>query len=417
MASQFLVPALFFQSRLQTVASHSPLFMNLNSRSNYDGHSIAIRAGKQLSLHINTSNPAENSLKYGLNLDEISFSHTEMEMKDFRFKSLVNRIRFLSSNSKNEKIDLDEAERVLGSMLENGFQPDAETLTILVNSFCKRGRMKKAVEIFDLMNRIGTKPTIQTYNCLLKGLCYVGKVEEAYEMLMKMKKMKIPLKPDIYSYTAVMDGLCKVGRSDEARELLDEAEELMGLKPNVITFNTLFQGYSREGRPLEAISVLKLMKKKNCVPDYISYATLLHGLLKWNQIRDALKIYKEMERFGFEVDARMMGTLVRRLCRESRKEKGMLEDACQVFEKMTRRDSIVVDQRTHEVMIQALCARGRTEEAVSTLLLMDENGRIPSGLCFDALIKELNAQGRLLGHPDLFGYAMKRGGVQVNSFV
>ncbi|KAK4268416.1 hypothetical protein QN277_025079 [Acacia crassicarpa] len=105
----------------------------------------------------------------------------------------------------------------------------------------------------------------------------------------------------------------------------------------------------------------------------------------------------------------MMGTLVRRLCRESRKEKSMLEDARKVFEKMIKRDSVLAeDQKTHELMIQALCARGRIEEAVSTLDLMYEMGRIPSGLCFDELIKELNAQGRLFAHSNLFGYAMKR---------
>ncbi|KAI9108152.1 hypothetical protein K1719_021025 [Acacia pycnantha] len=388
MASQFLVPSQVFQSPLRSAASNNPLFFNVNSRSSYNGHRIIIRAGRQLSL--DTSNPSQSTLKYGLTLDEISCSSIEPEMKDVLAKSLVNRIRFLSSDNKNRKIDLGEAERVLNSMLENGFKPDVETLTILINSMCKRGRTKKALEIFDLMNRIGAKPTVQTYNCLLKGLCYVGKVEEAYEMLMNMKKMmKIPLKPDIYSYTAVMDGLCKVGRSDEARELLKEAEELMGLKPNVITFNTLFQGYSREGRPLEGISVLKLMKKKKCFPDYISYATLLHGLLKWNEIREALKIYKEMERLGFEVELRMMGTLVRRLCRESRKEKVCLK------------------------------MHARIEEAVSTLALMDEMGRIPTGLCFDELIKELNAHnahGRLLAHSNLFGYAVKRGVVvEVNS--
>ena len=64
----------------------------------------------------------------------------------------------------------------------------------------------------------------------------------------------------------------------------------------------------------------------------------------------------------------------------------MLEYACQVFEKMTKTGSIVINQRTYEVMIQALCDQWRTKEGVQTLVSMDENGRIPSGwLCFDKL--------------------------------
>lgn len=382
MASQFLIPSQVFQSPLQSNPLNSPRFIKFNSRSNYNGDSASIQAGKQLPLY--TANPSE--------------------------KDLVNRIRALCSNTKIEKNDLDEAERVLNTMLENGLHPDAATLTILINSFCKRGRMKKALEIFDLMNRIGSEPTVQTYNCLLKGLCYVGKVEEAYEMLMNMKKKKkkIPFTPDIYSYSTVMDGLCKVGRSDEAKELLEEAEVKLGLKPNVITFNTLFQGYSREGRPLEGISVLNLMKKKSCVPDSITYSTLLHGLLKWNKIDEALRIYKEMERLGFDLDVRMMGTLVRRLCRESRRERGMLEDAYQVFEKMTQRDSMV-DLRTLEVMIQALCAQGKTQEAVTSFVWLYKNGRFPNRLCFEVVIKKLKAQGRVFCASNSFGAAMKLG--------
>lgn len=413
MASPFLLPSQVFQSPVQSAALNSPLLLKFNIRSNYDGdNTLNFRAGKQLLLSFCNSNPSENKPKHSLDLHETNIvSPIKRETHNLGGKNLVNRIRALalSSNVKTEKNDLDEAERLLNTILENRVHPDVTTITILINSFCKRGRIKKALEIFELMNRVGTKPTVQIYNCLLKGLCYVGKVEEAFEMLMKMKKReKNFLKPDIYSYTCVMDGFCKVGRSDEARELLNEAEVEMGLTPNVVTFNTLFQGYSREGRPLEGMSVLKLMKKKKCVPDYISYSTLLHGLLKWDEIKHALSIYKEMERFGFEVDVRMMGNLVRRLCRKSRKERALLDDAYLVFEKMTERD-IAVDQRTFEVVVEAFCAQGRIEEAVSSLVLVYAKGTIPSGFCFDVVINELNAQGRLICASSLYGCAMKLG--------
>jgi len=339
-----------------------------------------------------------------------------------------------------EKNDMDEAKRALDTALEKGFRPDAATFTVLINFLCKRGRVNKAREAFEAMGRKGYQASVQAQNCLLKGLSYVGKVDEALEMLMGMKGTS--LEPDVYSYAAVMDGLCKVGRSGEAMELLHEVVE-MGMVPNVVMFNTLIQGYSREGRPMEGAAVLELMKEHECVPDWVSYHTVLHGLLKWNEVPAALGVYREMVGLGLEVDVRMMGTLVRRLCRRSRWENSLLQDADDVFEKMKERVS-VVDQRTFEVMVQALCegerfdeafgalnemvglgyspevitfdkviaglcAGGRVDDAVSTLVLLYESGGIPSRISYDVLINELNEEGRLFCACNLFGAALKLG--------
>ncbi|KAK7294868.1 hypothetical protein RJT34_17765 [Clitoria ternatea] len=340
-----------------------------------------------------------------------------------------------------EKNDIDEAKRAFDTTLENGFQPDDATFTVLINSLCRRGRVKKAKEVFEVMGRKGYKFNVQTQNCLLKGLSYVGKVEEAIEMLMGMKGKS--LEPDVYSYTAVMDGLCKVGRSDEAMELLNDAVGV-GIVPNVVTFNTLIQGYSREGRPMKGVGVLRLMKEYGCVPDCVSYSTVIHGLLKWNVVVVALGVYKEMVRVGFEVDVRVMGTLVRRLCKKSWKERGLLDEACEVFEKMKERGCSVIDQRTFEVMvkalcwgkkfdealeslndmvrlgyfpeevtfdkvIQGLCALGRVDDAVSSLVLLHANGGIADRISYDVLIEKLNAEGRLFCACNLFCAALKQG--------
>ncbi|KAL5058332.1 hypothetical protein RYX36_029936 [Vicia faba] len=349
-----------------------------------------------------------------------------------------------------EKNDVDEAKRLLFTVLENGFEPDAATITVLINSLCKKGKVKKAMEVFGFMERKGLKLGVQAYNCLLKGFCYVGRVEEAVEILMKMKERNLGLVGvlgvDIYSYSAVMNGLCKVGRSDEAMRLFNEAIEI-GLIPNVVIFNALIQGYSREGRPVEGVGVLKMMKEHGCVPDCISYSTALHGLLKWDEIVAALWVYKEMVEIGFEVDLRMMGTLVRRLCKKSWREKCLLEDAYEVFEKMKEK-GLVVGKRTMEVMVEAycrgkkfdealvslndmvrwgysleaicfekgirgLCRQGRVDEAVSSLVLLHANGGILDRNCFEVLVNELDALGRVFCGSVLFGLAMKQGVVLV----
>lgn len=335
------------------------------------------------------------------------------------------------------KGDLENAARVLDQMLRKGCNPSDAAITILVNALCKRGKTQKALEIVELMGRNGRKPTVQAYNCLLKGLCYVGRVEEAIEMVTQMKRNS--LVPDIYTYTALMDGLCKVGRSDEAMELLNEAME-NDLKPSAVTFNTLFNGYCKEGRTLDGIHLLEKMKQmKNCEPDHISYSTLLHGLIKWGEIRSALKIYKEMVSSGHRIEEKMMNTFMRALCRKSLKETDLLEDAHQVFEKM-KEEFQVIDRSTYGLVITALCSGNLISEALVNLHHMIGKGHIPKAITIDAvihalfhrgsinealcvlgvgihfsrtsfelLIDELNKEGMWLSACNVYGLALKRG--------
>ena len=50
-------------------------------------------------------------------------------------------------------------------------------------------------------------------------------------------------------------------------------------------------------------------------------------LLKWGKIRAALGVYKENVGIGFEVEGRMMSTLLSGLCMKSWKEKNLVHDA------------------------------------------------------------------------------------------
>jgi pentatricopeptide repeat protein len=495
MSSHYAAPSiLLVASLVQSASLDSPLFFGNSYRSSHYKRTQHGKLVVTATLSLSSTNPTEHAGVHSINLvdsndrfqikdiiDSISglpkkerteFLSTYVKDREFRtisdFNDLVMALfvaeepdlalKLFSDMSSYglepdswtfsivsrcycKKNHLDEAKRVLDQMVEEkGFHPDVATVTILINGFCKRGRLQRAFEVFDFMGRIGCKPTVQTYNCLLKGLCYVGRVEEAFEMLIKIKKDS--MKPDIYTYTAVMDGFCKVGRSDEAVELLNEAVE-MGLTPNVVTYNTLFNGFCKEGRPLEGIGVLKQMKQRNCMPDYISYSTLLHGLLKWGKIRSALRTYKEMVGDGFEADERMMNTLLRGLCRRSWKEKDLLEDAYQLFEKM-KNGFYVIDLSTYGLMIKALCvgekigealdnlhdltrmghsphiitfnsviralcAEGRVDEALLVLILMDEGRRIPNRISYNLLIEECNRRKWLLGACNIYGAALKRG--------
>ncbi|KAK9167916.1 hypothetical protein Syun_000056 [Stephania yunnanensis] len=338
--------------------------------------------------------------------------------------------------NKNEP---EEARRVLDQMVQKGCPPNVVTFTIVINAFSRKGKLQRAFEVFRLMGENGCEPTVRTYNCLINGLCYVGRIEEAFELLMKIKKSS--KKPDIYTYTAVMDGFCKVGRSNEALELLQQAV-LAGLEPTVVTFNTLFNGFCKEGKPLLGFNLLKQMKERNCKPDYITYNTLLHGLLKWGEITSSLQVYEEMLVIGYEVEERLMNSLLRKICRKSWNDYWLSEDVEKMFERIKKKGNCY--PYTYCLVIQTLCIQGETEKAVANLLemlrigykprpitlnalirvlckdgmvdkasqllfFMNEENIVPSKISYNLLMEEFSQQGRFLEACKIYGAALKRG--------
>ncbi|KAK7843518.1 pentatricopeptide repeat-containing protein [Quercus suber] len=56
-------------------------------------------------------------------------------------------------------------------MRQKGLLPDMFTTNMILNGFCKQGRMKAAIDLFMDMQRTGLSPDIVTYNTLIGGCC------------------------------------------------------------------------------------------------------------------------------------------------------------------------------------------------------------------------------------------------------
>ncbi|KAE8734046.1 Elongation factor P family protein [Hibiscus syriacus] len=146
---------------------------------------------------------------------------------------------------------------------------------------------------------------------------------------------------------------------------------------------------------------------------------------------------------GFEVEGKMISSLLRGLSMKSWEEKDLVQDTNKVFEKMRERVTVIdhtsysfvirtlcMGRRMGEVVyhleqmiemghiprtitfknvIQALFIEGKIGEALVVLVTMSENGKIPSRTSYDMLVKELNQQGLLFGACNVNVAALKRG--------
>ena len=54
-------------------------------------------------------------------------------------------------------------------MTEKHLQPYAITSTILIDAFCKEGRMVEAMLLFNKILDMGSLPNVVTYSCLVDG--------------------------------------------------------------------------------------------------------------------------------------------------------------------------------------------------------------------------------------------------------
>jgi pentatricopeptide repeat domain-containing protein 1 len=57
-----------------------------------------------------------------------------------------------------------------------------------------------------------------------------------------------------------------------------------GLKPDVITYNSLIDGYGKAGLLTEAVIVFEEMKDEGCEPDVITFNSLINCFCKFERI-------------------------------------------------------------------------------------------------------------------------------------
>ena len=73
------------------------------------------------------------------------------------------------------------------------------------------------------------------------------------------------------------------------------------IKLTIVTYNALVNGYCKGGKLDEDFLLLEEMNENDCMPNIITYGTIIYGLLKENKILEALKLHDKMADKGYEI--------------------------------------------------------------------------------------------------------------------
>jgi len=279
---------------------------------------------------------------------------------------------------------LEEALSFLWLIKKDGFSLNRNSYSSLINGFFKARRYREAHVWYTKMFKEGIVPDVVLYAIMIRGLSKEGRVGEAGKMLEEMTQ--IGLTPDAYCYNAVIQGLCDVGLLNRAQSLHLEISE-----HNVCTHTILICEMCKRGMVAEAKELFNRMEKLGCEPSVVTFNALINGLCKAKNLEEAKNLLYKMDvgrRYSLHLsfsqgsDSASLEKKVKEMC-----EAGQILKAY----KLVTDHAVEVrpDIITYNILINAFCMDHNFNAAYNLFVELQKRGLSPDSVTHGTIIKGL----------------------------
>lgn len=263
--------------------------------------------------------------------------------------------------------------------------------TLLLKLFSKDGSPKDALALYDAMVENDILPDNYTYTILINGFCNHGKLVLAMYILNIMIQRKIF--PVHVAYTCIMDGLLKNGHQKAAFYLFQEMtmnsknnDNRKRITPDVATFNTMIDGYSKAGQKVEIL--VPMMLDQGVFPNLITYNILLHGNSKKKDLSSLFYLYKMLIRQGFVPDRITYHALI-----EGLYECGLLDHIGLKFLEKMNSKAVAPDRSTFHMLLARFTSRVDIRNIFRIVTCMNNLGLSLSKDAYNVIINRLIRKG------------------------
>ncbi|GKV50998.1 hypothetical protein SLEP1_g57676 [Rubroshorea leprosula] len=210
---------------------------------------------------------------------------------------------------------------------------------------------------------------------LVKGNA-LDSVDHAYQVFIEFKEL-IPLTS--ICFDILINGFCKAKKLEDARKIMDEMEK-HGYQPNVASYTSFIDAYSRERDRSKVDAVLDEMQEKGCKPNIVTYTLIMKARCEAGEITQALAVYEKIKSDGCLPDNSFFSLLISILSKADR-----LNDARKIFEDMERQN-IKPNVWAYNAMISSACAHLIEEGTLKWLQKMEEDSCEPDRLTYPPLL-------------------------------
>ncbi|XP_022875868.1 putative pentatricopeptide repeat-containing protein At5g06400, mitochondrial [Olea europaea var. sylvestris] len=192
---------------------------------------------------------------------------------------------------------LEDAERILKKMNENGILPDILTSTIMVSMYSKSGNLDRAKEAFENLRSHGFQPDMKVYISMIMAYVNAGQPKMGESLMREMEARD--MKPTKEIFMALLQSFAQ--RVDVNGALrISSTMQFAGFQPSLESCTLLVETFGQDGDPDQARHNFDYMMKLGHKPDDRCTASMIAAYGKKNFLDKALDLLLELEKDGFE---------------------------------------------------------------------------------------------------------------------
>ncbi|KAF4696620.1 hypothetical protein FOZ60_016628 [Perkinsus olseni] len=225
----------------------------------------------------------------------------------------------------------------------------------------------------------GEAPAAKDFANMMKFYFAIGKIDEALRLLQVLRSKS--LVPDVITCNTLISNCVNARQMETAetilRELMKAGDDAGHSVADVVSFNTVMKGYSRQGDVAKCDELMSILKAKEIQPTVVTYGILLDCCINANDMGRAQKVFQEMrlaqssdkndqaspDKRHLGLNTVMYTTLIKGYAKE-----GNVDAAMDVFTEM-RKAEVVPDLITFSILIKSNCDAGKVDVS---LKLLDE---------------------------------------------
>ncbi|KAJ8774195.1 hypothetical protein K2173_009626 [Erythroxylum novogranatense] len=249
--------------------------------------------------------------------------------------------------------------------LKSGLGSESFVLVSLTDMYVKVNKLGLAVKVVDESpHRLDSRGTI-LWNILINGYCKVGKVRKARELF-----DAVPQK-ETASWNSLINGLLKNGDMGQAKDVFDQMPD-----KDVVSWTTMVNGLLENGEHGKALSMFSRMLEEDVKPSDFTIVSALKACAKIGALEAGSSIHNYVLENGFRLTRGIQTALV-----DMYVKCGDVESASEVFKEVKGHDI-----HTWSAMIWGLAIHGHFEQAMQCFRQMMYAGVKPDEVVFLALL-------------------------------